>query len=670
MTLGNTATAELKPLERERSKLVAIVLALALLCLVAIPLLVNERAIRMRDREIELVAPFERALDRMDRSIVDIDREQRGYLLTRRHEFLLDFASIVGELTSALHEVRRRAPILGPEVERVTVKAAATVETWLREFAIPIEASATMRSPAAALRTMNDRGRVFIENARGSIEQVRTELARRRIVIQRQSERYTRWSLLSAVLLGVVAVSSGAYLFHVARVTSALYRRAFDAYRNALGKSSSLEAQLSFTQTLIRHAPMAIAVVDAKEGVVKLGNHAFERLPFLASAEALERKLSDVLLKGVGAEPFLEAAGRAAKEDRHVYLHADVEVNAPGLAASYWMLRAIPFEKHVLLIWEDVTPRKRAYDALELEHRSARKIASEFQIIVDNMGDGVIVVNRAGEVILLNPQARSLLGVAADLRLPQPMSALNLKIIEPLDASRWASADLSGSARVAIFSSTGGRLVEVVATPVRDEHGAIVSIVGVVHDITEMKKSEREKDEFLALASHEIKTPLTVLDTSCQVISMALKARRYDQVEVAARHFQAQLRRLKLLVFQVFDFANLQADKMQLRPERVDLRDVLKTVVEEDRVLSSQHLLSLKLPDVPVPALIDAPRIEQVLNILISNAIRYSPPGSRIEVELEPGGSQLRICVVDHGIGIGGSRRSHRCSQPRSRASS
>ncbi|MGZ3689484.1 MAG: ATP-binding protein, partial [Bdellovibrionota bacterium] len=413
--------------------------------------------------------------------------------------------------------------------------------------------------------------------------------------------------------------------------------------------------------------PFAIAVVESPQLIVRFGNRAFERIPFLKTPEALERPLKEVLRESEATRSFLAAVESSVKSPPQIQVVSDVEFRADENAPpTSWVFKVVPFgEKEnapdqFLLLWQDVSAEKSVLQKVENERREANRLASELQVILNNMGDGVIVVNQSKEATIINDQARGLLGITKDLRLPQPLSAMGKEISQSLDIEKWRNPPAvppqgPGLSRVSLYPTEAGRLVEIVGTAIlerAEKPARIESLVGVLHDITEYKKVEREKDEFLSLASHELKTPLTVLDTSSQIIDRAVKSGNLKQIEAANAHILPQFRRLKLLILQLFDFANIQSERMQLRSERMDLGRLVSQVVEDARCLSPYHELAVEVPRAPLMVLIDVTRIEQVLNNLISNAIRYSPRNSKISVKLDIAGKSARTCISDHGIGI------------------
>ena len=158
----------------------------------------------------------------------------------------------------------------------------------------------------------------------------------------------------------------------------------------------------------------------------------------------------------------------------------------------------------------------------------------------------------------------------------------------------------------------------------------------------------REKDEFLTIAAHELRTPLTALK------AQTLLLRRKVGPEHATRldTFDRQVSRLTRLVNQLMDASQLSSGRLPLAPSRVDVAALARSVAEPAVATSPLHQLSLRLE--PVEGYYDEVRLEQVLHNLISNAVKYSPAGGPIEVEVaRTSGGGVRVSIADRGIGLG-----------------
>jgi PAS domain S-box-containing protein len=199
--------------------------------------------------------------------------------------------------------------------------------------------------------------------------------------------------------------------------------------------------------------------------------------------------------------------------------------------------------------------------------------------------------------------------------------------------------------------------------PDRDAQGRVRGIVAIAHDITERKQTEeaiqqavRLRDEFLSVASHELKTPLTSLSLRLQLL--AREAAAQDSSPFVARvrtHIEAgrkQVQRLADLVGDLLDVARISSGKMQLRWEPVDFASVVREVVArmEPQAAKAESSLTVELPEA-LEGTSDRMRLEQVAENLLTNAIKYGA-GQPILVRMEATPEQVTLTVKDQGIGI------------------
>jgi signal transduction histidine kinase len=215
---------------------------------------------------------------------------------------------------------------------------------------------------------------------------------------------------------------------------------------------------------------------------------------------------------------------------------------------------------------------------------------------------------------------------------------------------------------------------------VETEWGSEHALLAVLRDITDRKRAEgeraqlfreqtaraqaeqalRERDDFMALASHELKTPAATLSATAQLLQRQLErqgALEPDQLRRALDRLHEQSRRLARLVEHLLDVSRINSGQMSIEPRSVDLRALVAEVVANCQMVTSHHHLRLTAPE-QVRADIDPVRIEQVITNLLDNAIKYSPEGGDIDVQLSASPpDQARISVRDHGLGIAPDRR-------------
>jgi two-component system phosphate regulon sensor histidine kinase PhoR len=186
-----------------------------------------------------------------------------------------------------------------------------------------------------------------------------------------------------------------------------------------------------------------------------------------------------------------------------------------------------------------------------------------------------------------------------------------------------------------------GKDLLVSAAPLLDERGRVTSAVLVMQDVTQMKKMDRRKDEFIATAAHEIRNPLAALSGYQQLLQRIVERASAAQGAQGtspnlAKNVEAigkQVDRLNILVERLLDAQRIQLGRLVLHRSPVDIRELVATAVEHARTAAgASHQIVAVLPQEPVTGNYDAMRLEQVLSNLINNAVRYTPEGSRVEV--------------------------------------
>ncbi len=168
------------------------------------------------------------------------------------------------------------------------------------------------------------------------------------------------------------------------------------------------------------------------------------------------------------------------------------------------------------------------------------------------------------------------------------------------------------------------------------------------------------RDEFLSLAAHELKTPITTLRGHAQLLARRLKDRQaldLGRLRRALQIIDQQSGKLTQLITQILDVSHLQREKLALDRRAADLVTIAERAVAAARVTSSEHQLVLRAPTL-LPASVDVERLELVVANLLDNAIKHSPPGSQITVDVSsPGPETARIEVRDQGPGIATEHR-------------
>jgi signal transduction histidine kinase len=189
-----------------------------------------------------------------------------------------------------------------------------------------------------------------------------------------------------------------------------------------------------------------------------------------------------------------------------------------------------------------------------------------------------------------------------------------------------------------------------------------------------LARQQEDQLTFLAGVAHDLRNPLSALKMSAALVAPGREVSP-ERIEKMLALVRRQVARLDRMVGDLLDATRIEAGKLELQLEERDARELARAVVELYQAAGSGHELSLSLPESPVPLRCDGARIEQVLNNLVSNALKYSPDGTRVEVTVVQRGEEVLFSVSDQGIGISAEEQRHlftpfqRASEARERAS-
>jgi two-component system phosphate regulon sensor histidine kinase PhoR len=274
--------------------------------------------------------------------------------------------------------------------------------------------------------------------------------------------------------------------------------------------------------------------------------------------------------------------------------------------------------------------------------------------ILDGMVEGVVAVDGRDTILLMNERVRAMfgLGPARGERKPFLEVIRNADLHRILHESR-AAGEGSVSHHELRLASPIERRLQVNAVPLRlapDETGVVM----VLHDVSELRRLEQVRTEFVANVSHELRTPLTAIQGYLEtLLGGALEeranARRF--LEIVFRHTE----RLGRLLNDLTDLSNIELGKVSLKLAPTRLDEVVESVLAiiGPKADAGRVALATDLPAALRPVLADRDRLAQILINLVDNAVKYTPDGGRVTVRAsERAGGGVEIAVIDTGVGI------------------
>lgn len=294
--------------------------------------------------------------------------------------------------------------------------------------------------------------------------------------------------------------------------------------------------------------------------------------------------------------------------------------------------------------------------------------------VIEHVPVGIIVVDGMGRLVLMNDVGRQISGAVPEESdaVADQSDAYALREPEtgrPLDPEETPIARAVAGEVVKnfeyVFRPPGARTdsrVRVVAAPLHDAQGGSMGAVAVFEDVTEERRRERAREDFLTAAAHDLKSPLTVIKGVSQILDRRLAKKEVLRRDDAAPHLQRITRtvdRMENQIAELLDIARSQAgEHVNLTRGRVDLAALARRVAQEQAETSDSHVIEIDTVENGMTGDWDAQRLERVIRNLISNAVAYSPDGGTVAVvvrrETLEGRTWAVVRVRDQGIGIPG----------------
>lgn len=184
-----------------------------------------------------------------------------------------------------------------------------------------------------------------------------------------------------------------------------------------------------------------------------------------------------------------------------------------------------------------------------------------------------------------------------------------------------------------------------------DDNDRPTRFMGATLDITESKLNEIRKNDFIAMASHELKTPLTSLKAYIQLLLLKAGKGGDEFLIASLKKCDNQVSKMTSLIYGFLDLSKIEAGKLKLNPSEFEVNELINNVVAESVPISPSHIIDFS-PSIVVNLIADREKISQVLVNFISNAVKYSPKQSKIYIGAEVIESVLKVFVKDEGIGV------------------
>jgi PAS domain S-box-containing protein len=382
-----------------------------------------------------------------------------------------------------------------------------------------------------------------------------------------------------------------------------------------------------------------------RDGGIEFWNRGAEDLYGFTAAEAHDRDIHDLLrTRFPRSWDEIDAELRQRKRWEGELVHTTKEGRVITVSS-----RVQTVQDRVEWLLEsnrDITEHKQAEDEL---HR-ARQIAEWLARLPAENPDPVLRVSRDNLVLYANQAAQSFAsewGLALGARAPAELVAPTQQAI-------------AKGGRVQQEFTWGRRSFLVTFSPAHDEVNVYAQDISARKQAEEelkrkeeaLRDADRRKDEFLAVLSHELRNPLAPIRNSLYILNRATPGG--EQAKRAHAVIERQVDHMGRLVSDLLDVSRIARGKIQLQPDRIDLRDVVTRTVDDHHSIFGPREIAVqnRVPANPVWVKGDATRLSQVLGNLLQNAAKFTDNGGAVSVELKRDGEHAVLCVRDNGVGI------------------
>ena len=368
------------------------------------------------------------------------------------------------------------------------------------------------------------------------------------------------------------------------------------------------------------------------------------------------RTAEPVFLREVPQELLDEAARRdpnAAEALREISIRSAITVPLRTGERTFGALTLVSESRELEDADFELAQELGARAAIAVEnarlYREAERRA-EAVLALAYVGDGVVLLDDDGRVRFWNAAAAAITGVReADALGRQPSEVLPAWG-ELVGLAELADADAPQRARsvtVPIETAAGDRWVAV--TGVAFDEGVVYAL----RDVTDEQELERARSDFVATASHELRTPLAAVYGAARTLRRTDIELPAEQQEAFLDIIVSETERLTAIVSQILLAGQLEEGRVDVTTTATDLRPLVDSVLASTRLRTPAHIeLRVEQNGDRAVALADEDKLRQVLVNLLDNAIKYSPDGGEVAVELAGGAGRVRLTVRDHGLGV------------------
>ena len=422
-----------------------------------------------------------------------------------------------------------------------------------------------------------------------------------------------------------------------------------------LDPAAVLDEVVQQAPALVNADACAIRVLDDDELMVSAaeGPGAHEALGTRSPANAwlsgdVVQSRSPVALENPGSDPRLRELDPMLAGGNAAFLGVPLAGpdGAPLGVLAVYAAEPRPWrEEEVEAMLALAASASAALSTAELYQRVALEKERSFAILA-NIADGIVAVDREGQVVLWNAAAEKITGVAAEDALARTPADVLRRTLES------DSESPQGDRVVPIMRGREEVLLSVTEAIMRDPAGAVSGRIFAFRDISSDRLVEQMKSDFVSTVSHELRTPLTSIYGFAETLLRRDVIFGDEERITFLGYIASESQRLTAIVDALLNVARLDTGDLQVNLAPTDVRDVVAHLMQTASEAGAIHSFVVDLPDEPLAASADPDKLRQVFSILLDNALKYSPDGGVVTVGAERKRETVEVTITDEGIGI------------------
>lgn len=566
---------------------------------------------RMVEHSDEVMQKLEQVLSEMK----DAETGQRGYLLSGKSSYLEPYKGAY-----------QRAVMLVTDLNALTSdnthqqKNIANINLALHQRLSVLQQLVEKKQRGELIITADlDTGKAAMDALRHVVAQAETEEQQ---LLKMRTDKLHYYTEIVPVLILFAAIAAIA-------ISVYSYRRVSSNYREREALRGEIEISEKETQNLNEELTAANEeITAANEELISINEELLE------AREELY-KVNNLL------EQRVKERTKALEESEEEAQTLNEELTATN--------------EELMSTNEELAENEYRLQEMVDELRKADERSAKLVAIVESSDDAIIGKNLEGIVTSWNRGAESIFGYSEEQIVGKSILQLipeDLQHEEPVILARLRKGEKIDHYET-IRRTVDGRLINVSLTisPIRDKEGRVTGVSKIARDITEKKRDDERKNDFIGMASHELKTPLTSLTALVQVLQSKLKGNTDPFIPQALVRVNLQTKKMSNLINGFLNISRLESGKLEIVRQSFDLPVLIKEHLEEMELTVATHTFHFEaLPNLMVSA--DRDKIGSVISNLLSNAVKYSPKGKIVDVQCLLQGNEILISVQDEGMGI------------------